>query len=116
MPGRISRNTGSRWPSSARWPRARPLPSPKMSTRSGRQLNPSSTPQSEAGTHSFLDLYGREGDIAFPPVTRAEEAHMLELLKKLVAGDAGQDLAEYGIALAVIGALAAGAALAIAGA
>jgi hypothetical protein len=40
---------------------------------------------------------------------------MLALLRKLVAGDAGQDLAEYGIALAVIGGLAAGAALAIAG-
>ncbi len=37
------------------------------------------------------------------------------LLEKLVAEDAGQDLAEYGIALAVIGALAAGAAIAIAG-
>ena len=40
---------------------------------------------------------------------------MFALLKKLVAEDAGQDLAEYGIALAVIGALAAGAAVIIAG-
>ena len=40
---------------------------------------------------------------------------MFHLLKKLVTDDAGQDLAEYGIALAVIGALAAGAAVAIAG-
>jgi Flp pilus assembly pilin Flp len=38
---------------------------------------------------------------------------MFALLKKLIAEDAGQDLAEYGIALAVIGALAAGAAVAI---
>jgi hypothetical protein len=40
---------------------------------------------------------------------------MFELLKKLVVDDAAQDLAEYGIALAVIGALAAGAAVIIAG-
>ncbi len=40
---------------------------------------------------------------------------MFALLKKLVAEEAGQDLAEYGIALAVIGALAAGAAVIIAG-
>jgi Flp pilus assembly pilin Flp len=40
---------------------------------------------------------------------------MFALLKKLAAEDAGQDLAEYGIALAVIGALAAGAAVIIAG-
>ena len=39
---------------------------------------------------------------------------MVKLVKKLMADDAGQDLAEYGIALAVIGALAAGAAVAIA--
>ena len=37
------------------------------------------------------------------------------MLKKLIAEDAAQDLAEYGIALAIIGALAAGAALLIAG-
>jgi Flp pilus assembly pilin Flp len=35
-------------------------------------------------------------------------------LKKLVADDAGQDLAEYGIALAVIGVIAAAAAIVIA--
>ncbi len=40
---------------------------------------------------------------------------MFALLKKLVAEDAGQDLAEYGIALAVIGVIAAAAAVAIAG-
>jgi len=40
---------------------------------------------------------------------------MSSLLKKLLTGDSAQDLAEYGIALAVIGALAAGAAVVIAG-
>jgi len=40
---------------------------------------------------------------------------MLTLLKKLVAEDSAQDLAEYGIALAVIAAAAGAAALAIAG-
>ena len=40
---------------------------------------------------------------------------MFAVLKSLVVDDAAQDLAEYGIALAVIGALAAGAALLIAG-
>jgi hypothetical protein len=40
---------------------------------------------------------------------------MLTLLKKLVAEDSAQDLAEYGIALAVIAAAAGVAALAIAG-
>jgi Flp pilus assembly pilin Flp len=39
---------------------------------------------------------------------------MMELMKKLVADDAGQDLAEYGIALAVIGTIAAAAAIVIA--
>ena len=39
---------------------------------------------------------------------------MLIILKKLVRDDKGQDLAEYGIALAVIGALAATAAALIA--
>ena len=39
---------------------------------------------------------------------------MSMLLKKLVADDAGQDLAEYGIALAVIGTSAAAAAIVIA--
>jgi len=48
-------------------------------------------------------------------LTFGKERHMFALLKKLIAEDAGQDLAEYGIALAVIGALAAGAAVAIAG-
>jgi Flp pilus assembly pilin Flp len=38
---------------------------------------------------------------------------MLTLLKKLIAEDSGQDLAEYGIALAVIGTVAGAAALAI---
>jgi Flp pilus assembly pilin Flp len=40
---------------------------------------------------------------------------MTELLKKLYADEAGQDLAEYGIALAVIGVVAAIAAVVIAG-
>ena len=40
---------------------------------------------------------------------------MINILKKLVRDDSGQDLAEYGIALAVIGVGAALAAIAIAG-
>jgi Flp pilus assembly pilin Flp len=40
---------------------------------------------------------------------------MLSLLKKLVADETAQDLAEYGIALAVIGTVAGAAALVIAG-
>ena len=39
---------------------------------------------------------------------------MTALMMRLVADDAGQDLAEYGIALAVIGTLAAAAAVVIA--
>jgi Flp pilus assembly pilin Flp len=39
---------------------------------------------------------------------------MTSLMKKLVVDDAGQDLAEYGIALAVIGVIAAAAAIVIA--
>ena len=39
---------------------------------------------------------------------------MTALVKKLIADDAGQDLAEYGIALAVIGVIAAAAAIVIA--
>jgi Flp pilus assembly pilin Flp len=39
---------------------------------------------------------------------------MITSLKKLVADDAGQDLAEYGIALAIIGVIAAAAAIVIA--
>ena len=39
---------------------------------------------------------------------------MTALMKRLVADDAGQDLAEYGIALAVIGTIAAAAAIVIA--
>jgi Flp pilus assembly pilin Flp len=39
---------------------------------------------------------------------------MKELLKKLIADDSAQDMAEYGIALAVVGLVAALAALAIA--
>jgi len=39
---------------------------------------------------------------------------MKALVKKLVVEDAGQDLAEYGIALAVIGTIAAAAAIVIA--
>jgi len=39
---------------------------------------------------------------------------MLNLIKKLVADEAAQDLAEYGIALAVIGVIAAAAAIIIA--
>ncbi len=40
---------------------------------------------------------------------------MINILKKLVRDESGQDLAEYGIALAVIGVGAALAAIAIAG-
>jgi Flp pilus assembly pilin Flp len=40
---------------------------------------------------------------------------MLKVIEKLVREESGQDLAEYGIALAVIGAGAAAAALVIAG-
>ncbi|TMB19135.1 MAG: Flp family type IVb pilin [Deltaproteobacteria bacterium] len=39
---------------------------------------------------------------------------MTALVKKLAADEAGQDLAEYGIALAVIGTIAAAAAIVIA--
>ena len=39
---------------------------------------------------------------------------MTALVKKLAADEAGQDLAEYGIALAVIGVIAAAAAIVIA--
>ena len=39
---------------------------------------------------------------------------MKALMKKLIVDDAGQDLAEYGIALAVIGVIAAAAAIVIA--
>ena len=39
---------------------------------------------------------------------------MTALMKKLIVDDAGQDLAEYGIALAVIGVIAAAAAVVIA--
>ncbi len=39
---------------------------------------------------------------------------MTTLMKKLIVDDAGQDLAEYGIALAVIGVIAAAAAIVIA--
>jgi Flp pilus assembly pilin Flp len=39
---------------------------------------------------------------------------MTSLMKKLVTDDAGQDLAEYGIALAVIGVIAGAAAVVIA--
>ena len=39
---------------------------------------------------------------------------MTALMKRLVADEAGQDLAEYGIALAVIGTIAAAAAIVIA--
>jgi hypothetical protein len=39
---------------------------------------------------------------------------MTVLVSKLIADDAGQDLAEYGIALAVIGVIAAAAAIVIA--
>ena len=39
---------------------------------------------------------------------------MTELLKRLITDDSGQDMAEYGIALAVVGLVAALAALAIA--
>jgi Flp pilus assembly pilin Flp len=40
---------------------------------------------------------------------------MLTLLKRLVAEESAQDLAEYGIALAVIGTIAGAAAVAISG-
>ena len=39
---------------------------------------------------------------------------MTALMKKLIVDDAGQDLAEYGIALAVIGVIAAAASVVIA--
>ena len=39
---------------------------------------------------------------------------MTALMKKLIVDDVGQDLAEYGIALAVIGVIAAAAAIVIA--
>ncbi len=39
---------------------------------------------------------------------------MMNLMKKLIVDEAGQDLAEYGIALAVIGTIAAAAAIIIA--
>ena len=39
---------------------------------------------------------------------------MTTLMKKLIVDDVGQDLAEYGIALAVIGVIAAAAAIVIA--
>ena len=39
---------------------------------------------------------------------------MTAMMKKLIVDDAGQDLAEYGIALAVIGVIAAAAAVVIA--
>ena len=39
---------------------------------------------------------------------------MTTLMKKLIVDDAGQDLAEYGVALAVIGVLAGAAAIVIA--
>ena len=39
---------------------------------------------------------------------------MMTLMEKLVSDDAGQDLAEYGIALAVIGVIAGAAAVVIA--
>ena len=45
---------------------------------------------------------------------RPKEESMTALMKKLIVDDAGQDLAEYGIALAVIGTLAAAAAIVIA--
>ena len=40
---------------------------------------------------------------------------MRKVIRKLIVEDAAQDLADYGIALAIIGALAAGASLLIAG-
>jgi Flp pilus assembly pilin Flp len=43
-----------------------------------------------------------------------EEEAMLTLIRKLAADEAAQDLAEYGIALAVIGIIAAAAAIVIA--
>ena len=55
--------------------------------------------------------------VSRPPVEvglRWEEEKMTEMLARLVTNDRGQDLAEYGIALAVIGTLAAAAAIVIA--
>ena len=55
--------------------------------------------------------------VSRPPVEvglRWEEEKMTEMLARLVTDDRGQDLAEYGIALAVIGTLAAAAAIVIA--
>jgi Flp pilus assembly pilin Flp len=48
------------------------------------------------------------------PGAPGKEEEMKELLKKLIADDSAQDMAEYGIALAVVGLVAALAALAIA--
>ena len=45
---------------------------------------------------------------------RPKEESMTALMKNLIVDDAGQDLAEYGIALAVIGVLAGAAAIVIA--
>jgi len=56
--------------------------------------------------------------VSRPPVrgraTLEEEKMMTEMLARLVTDDRGQDLAEYGIALAVIGTIAAAAAIVIA--
>ena len=51
--------------------------------------------------------------LVFPGAPGKEE-EMTGLLKKLIADEAAQDMAEYGIALAVVGLVAALAALAIA--
>src|SRR5436309_7783970 len=115
MPGRTWPSTVSRWPSSVRSPPVRRSRLPATSTRSGRRLKPSCTPQSDCGRNTSRTWAAGKPVTASLPPTFTKEAHMFHLLKKLVADDAGQDLAEYGIALAVIGALAAGAAVAIAG-
>ena len=67
----------------------------------------------------FSVVWARMGRNAARPSSElgadpGKEENMTALMMKLVADDAGQDLAEYGIALAVIGTIAAAAAIVIA--
>src|SRR5262245_45121337 len=94
-----------------------------MSVRSGRRRRTSSAPQRGTVQHGEKLTPGQSADAASWVCSawrnanggnpRKEEA-MLNLLKKLAAEEAAQDLAEYGIALAVIGIIAAAAAIVIA--
>ena len=56
----------------------------------------------------------QRGPAANSGLDPGKEENMTALMMRLVADDAGQDLAEYGIALAVIGTIAAAAAIVIA--